>query len=996
MLVLELNDDLISDAVKRFIDNRVATLAKTEPFQHNPDICDEITKHLTDNANNTFLWVALVFQELSKGTVERIGHVKAILKKSPPGLDNLYDQMLETIRRESRDFEICIEILAANSVVTRPVSIDELLCILDANVASELNVMDLERIIISCGSFLHLQKSVVYFIHQSAVDFLLKDELSRFPRISDRHRAVFQNALHTLRASPSLKRDIYNLEEPGLTKKDVKTPDPDPLLPICYSCIHWVDHLREYLLPDGRKEHLGSVPVEDVSLVYAFLNIKFLFWIEALSLLQNVPQAIKSTQNLQMLLGGKSSSVEQLTKDFVQDANRFLLYHKYCIQEYPLQIYAGCLVFSPKDSIVKNCFQSHAPKWVTVAPGLDSTWDPCLQTLKEHQGNLTTVAYSPDDKWLVSGSKDGTVKLWDAESGTCIHTCTHQGDEGRDTPTYHTTFSNDGKSFVSASKDGNVAIWDLSTGNLISRQRAHKVETWTMAINTGISFRIFSYPEEAVSLALSPGGEYLAAINDQGCMVRNTLNGDLTMLTSNYGPSSATWSTDGLFLASAVRDGFIEVWEWHAGQSNPKLRVQGKSNYPIRYITYMAFSSDASLLAAGTPNDIFIWKVETGALAWAMNDVSQITSTSFSSDNLHLLSGCEGYMIKIWDLSKSHESRSRPSSRDLLNLHWSDTDRFTEYFPDIGEIRVYGKHTSIGLREVHPEVFSISRDGQQLAFVSVTGLKITIWDTQTGKVLRELDHNIEEAVFDSESSESIEERKIQRLAIWSRFSRCLFPNSVLGLIKIWNTSDGSCLNSPDLGDSRSSMIVFSKTGRWLAALSYSYEFNTTTIKLWDTTSRNCMTIKPPGDRVFDGINALSFSADSLLLAASAYNFGNAVAYIFDLSSGDIVRQFAYKQFRSTPAQFDSNNEQLLHTEHGFFSMEDAIVEGRRKDLLHGYSLDYDGRDQWITLNGEKILWIPDGSKFSKYYDMSPFIDGSRVIWTRETKGPVQLFFTARD
>ncbi|KAI6762106.1 hypothetical protein HG531_002659 [Fusarium graminearum] len=877
MLVLELNDDLISDAVKRFIDNRVATLAKTEPFQHNPDICDEITKHLTDNANNTFLWVALVFQELSKGTVERIGHVKAILKKSPPGLDNLYDQMLETIRRESRDFEICIEILAANSVVTRPVSIDELLCILDANVASELNVMDLERIIISCGSFLHLQKSVVYFIHQSAVDFLLKDELSRFPRISDRHRAVFQNALHTLRASPSLKRDIYNLEEPGLTKKDVKTPDPDPLLPICYSCIHWVDHLREYLLPDGRKEHLGSVPVEDVSLVYAFLNIKFLFWIEALSLLQNVPQAIKSTQNLQMLLGGKSSSVEQLTKDFVQDANRFLLYHKYCIQEYPLQIYAGCLVFSPKDSIVKNCFQSHAPKWVTVAPGLDSTWDPCLQTLKEHQGNLTTVAYSPDDKWLVSGSKDGTVKLWDAESGTCIHTCTHQGDEGRDTPTYHTTFSNDGKSFVSASKDGNVAIWDLSTGNLISRQRAHKVETWTMAINTGISFRIFSYPEEAVSLALSPGGEYLAAINGQGCMVRNTLNGDLTMLTSNYGPSSATWSTDGLFLASAGRDGFIEI-----------------------------------------------------------------TSTSSSSDNLHLLSGCEGYMIKIWDLSKSHESRSRPSSRDLLNLHWSDTDRFTEYFPDIGEIRVYGKHTSIGLREVHPEVFAISRDGQQLASVSVTGLKITIWDTQTGKVLRELDHNIEEAVFDSESSESIEER------------------------------------------------------RWLAALSYSYEFNTTTIKLWDTTSRNCMTIKPPGDRVFDGINALSFSADSLLLAASAYNFGNAVAYIFDLSSGDIVRQFAYKQFRSTPAQFDSNNEQLLHTEHGFFSMEDAIVEGRRKDLLHGHSLDYDGRDQWITLNGEKILWIPDGSKFSKYYDMSPFIDGSRVIWTRETKGPVQLFFTARD
>jgi WD40 repeat protein len=107
------------------------------------------------------------------------------------------------------------------------------------------------------------------------------------------------------------------------------------------------------------------------------------------------------------------------------------------IEKAPLQLYCSALVFAPEKSIVRRQFERCIPDWIQIKPKVQAHWDAARQVLEGHSLSVTSVAFSADSKLAASGSRDGTVRLWDALTGEARQTL--KGDSSGVTSVAHTS-----------------------------------------------------------------------------------------------------------------------------------------------------------------------------------------------------------------------------------------------------------------------------------------------------------------------------------------------------------------------------------------------------------------------------------------------------------------------------------------------------------------------------------------------------------------------------
>jgi len=112
-----------------------------------------------------------------------------------------------------------------------------------------------------------------------------------------------------------------------------------------------------------------------------------------------------------------------------REMHRFVTTFAHVIAQSAPHIYLSALPFAPQNSPLSERYRMLYPRTLRIQSGGFRMWPPTRIVLFGHTGSVYSVAFSHDGKRVVSGSEDGTVRVWDAETGEAIGE-PFQGPEG--------------------------------------------------------------------------------------------------------------------------------------------------------------------------------------------------------------------------------------------------------------------------------------------------------------------------------------------------------------------------------------------------------------------------------------------------------------------------------------------------------------------------------------------------------------------------------------
>ncbi|KAH6957874.1 quinon protein alcohol dehydrogenase-like superfamily [Ilyonectria sp. MPI-CAGE-AT-0026] len=894
-LSLELNAEHVTQAINTFIDYKVAKLF---PLERNEALRDEVRVEMRDKADGTFLWVALVAQELGKVSS---WNAPSVVRQKLPGLLPLYREMLGQIEAmKEEDSELCCVAIATATTAYRPLSLCELRVLsgLPTNVSD-----DLLSLLEQCASFITIRDNYVYLIHQSVKDFLTTEASPIIFRrgLETTHRTMFSKSIQIL--NDTLRHDMYNLRDLGISIDDVRQPEPDPLAAARYSCTHWVDHLNDAELckTPPLQNQLGEI---DAKMVQGFLQNKYLYWIEALSLLRDIHKGMTAIIKLEMSL---DVATRRYLFDLVWDARRFIISHGWAIANAPLQAYASALIFSPRLSNTRNVFEKHAPDWLVTTSAIENHWDACQATLEGHSKDVNSVAFSPDSKSIASGSRDGTIKIWDAVTGHCKMTIADPDGEVKSI-----AFSPDSQ-YLAWESQITLSIWNSST------------DYWTG--------RLIDYHSEYGTVAFSPDSTLFASTSSAG--IWDTRSGDWkwALPAAAIQADALAFLPDGQRLASADIRG-LRISNLRTGKVEAPHYPGGNG-----FLDGHAFSADGRYFAFKEDDRVMVLDTTTSRCVREIH-AAMGRHLVLSSDGQYLALACNG-SVEIWDIKTGQCAATIAShlSPSHVGVAFSPNNGYLASSSLHGTIRVWDITRSGCEKEIIEGIcapfqsLSLSPCTRYIASVEEFGT-LKIWDAQTGcfNVDHESGHYSDPSVLFSPNG------KMLAVSRWKS-------------IEIWDSAAGSCNVTLECGVFLFRSVTFSPDSRYLASVNPDGN-----ISMWDTiTGRKLISLT---ERFLSG-PTLAFSPNGQLLASASDNR----VKIWDTVMGDFKAMIDLTTASKT-ISFDETGI-YLRTDAVTFDLSDptqpVAIAHALGLLTPSYQQNQYGISKnrvWITCNGRNLLWLP--------------------------------------
>jgi len=593
-----------------------------------------------------------------------------------------------------------------------------------------------------------------------------------------------------------------------------------------------------------------------------------------------------------------------------------------------------------------------------------------------HTGAVTSVAFSPDGRYALSGSMDTTMRLWEVDTGREVRSFS-----GHIHGIYSVAFSPDGRYVLSGSGDGALKLWDVNTGREVRSFIGHTGLVRSVAfssdgfyvlsgsddktlklwiVSTGKEIRTFSgHTGKVNSVAFSPNGRYaLSGSDDMTMKLWHIATGKEERSFSVMGHKSpvysAAFSPDGRYAVASLDGRKLKSWNVSTGREARSFSGR------ISQVNSVAFSHNGHFIAAGCgDNTLMLWDASTGQEICSFGHRGAVLSVAFSPDDKYTLSGSVDRTLKLWDVSTGRETCTfygHTSGVTLVAfspdghyaLHSSGDKTFSLWDIYTGrELHAFSGHKG-SVKSV-----AFSPDGKYVVSGS-DDMTLKLWNAATGSEVRSFSGHF-----------SGHRGRVNSVA-FSPGGHYVLSGSDDKTMKLWDVDTGRNIRTFSGHTKGVLSVAYSPDGRYVASGSLD-----ATIKLWDVSTGREL-------RAFLGykgaVLSLAFSFDGKYILSGSGT--DSMAKLWDVSTGQELHSIPHNG--GVPSVAISPN--------GHYALSGGLV-GRTPTLWSistGQVIRYfPGHVGYLN----SLAFSPDGD-----YILSGSSDGTTRLWEVTTGKPLFIRF----
>jgi len=628
---------------------------------------------------------------------------------------------------------------------------------------------------------------------------------------------------------------------------------------------------------------------------------------------------------------------DKLPKDLrpgLEELERFLRWRINRLPEFPMAYPQEVVneLLPELDKRTKEIFQPLKEAFLKQ-PGLKllkTSKTPAI-TVAKHTQHVQSVAFSPDGKYVTSGSWDNSVKVWEVLTGRLVSDC-----RGHTGSVLSVAFSPDGKYVGSGGGDATVKVFEAQTGKIIADCIGHQ--------------------DIVTSVTFSPDGKYIySASDDKTLKVWESLTGIMKCYGLGYQDKSdqlgaVAFFQDGSRIVTGSREGTVKVWESMSG------RLISTWNTKTAPPNSVAFSPDGKYVVFSSKYGIYILDVLTGEVVHHRVVGDHQQNAAFSPDGHYILSGSFEGIVRIWEISSGklvgkYQTNGDEADYwdDFHSLAFSNDGKYIATGSTLGAVRVYEVMTGhlvvecLGKGLYKEEIKAVSPSLKYIV-TSVPHDKVSkVLEILTGKLIAEFEE-IDSAIFSKDDKYIGTSRENGEIKIWETFTGYLIANcsgfvlaandmvfspdgklfaalSTRDSIKIWETQNGQLVadcygEEPFISEG----VEFSPDGKYLisaggdktiiwealngclvasrqvggyikssTAISHNGQYvasrnrDSNTVEVWEATSGNLLIKRENSEE--QPMNYLAFSPDDKYLLMGSFN---GAAEIFEIQTGRLV------------------------------------------------------------------------------------------------------------